>query len=70
METKTTYTESAKKAMRKWRENNREKSNAVCRRASAVYYEKNKEKKKKEVLERYYRNKDLKDKKTNEILEA
>ena len=56
-EHKGTYTETHKRIMQKWRENNRERFNAICRKASAVYYEKNKEKKNKADLERYYKRK-------------
>ena len=54
---KGTYTDRQKQILRKWRQNNREKFNAVCRKASAVYYEKHKEQKKRANLERYYRRK-------------
>ena len=52
---KGTYTVEQKERLRKWRENNHEKFNAICRKASAVYYEKNKEAKNKANLERYHR---------------
>ena len=54
---KGTYTEKQKKYLRKWRENNREKFNEVCRKAMAVYYMKNKEAKNKADRDRYHRKK-------------
>jgi len=57
MEKKTTYTDSRKRALRKWREKNPEKVNEINKKASAVYYLKNKERKQRENLERYYRKK-------------
>jgi hypothetical protein len=56
-ERKTKYTPAHKRLMDQWRENNREQFNALCRKASAVYYEKNREKKNKANLERYYKKK-------------
>ena len=56
-ECKGTYTQTHKRLMDKWRENNPERFKAICRKASAVYYQKNKEKKNKADLEQYYRKK-------------
>ena len=56
-ERKTKYTPAHKRLMDKWRENNRDQFNALCRKASAVYYEKNREKKNKANLEWYHRKK-------------
>ena len=50
-------TERRKKLHQLWRENNREKLKVIYRKASAIYYEKNKEKKNKADLERYYKKK-------------
>ena len=69
MENKTTYTESRKRALRKWRENNHEKVNEINKKASAVYYSKNKEKKQRENLERYHRKKRLLETNRTETLE-
>lgn len=49
--------ERRKKLHQIWRENNRDRLNVIYRKASAVYYEKNKERKNKADLERYYRKK-------------
>ena len=54
---KGTYTEKTKISTDKWRKINREHFNAVCRKASALYYEKNREKKNRANLERYYKKK-------------
>ena len=54
---KGTYTEKTKISMDKWRKKNREHFNALCRKASAVYYEKNREKKNKANLEWYHKKK-------------
>jgi hypothetical protein len=50
-------TERQKKLHQLWREKNRDRLKVIYRKASAVYYEKNKEKKNKADLERYYRKK-------------
>ena len=52
-----TASEKQRRYHKLWRENNRDRLNAICRKASAIYYEKNKEKKNKADLERYYRKK-------------
>ena len=52
-----TAAEKQRRYHKLWRENNRDRLNAICRKASAIYYEKNKEKKNKADLERYYRKK-------------
>ena len=49
--------ERQKKLHQRWRENNRDKLKIIYRKASAIYYEKNKEKKNRADLERYYRKK-------------
>jgi len=49
--------ERRKKLHQIWRENNRDRLKVIYRKASAIYYEKNKEKKNKADLERYYRKK-------------
>lgn len=50
-------TTAQKKAIYTWREKNTEKYNELCRKASAIYYEKHKDEKKKKALERYYKKK-------------
>ena len=57
MNTELDNTERRKKLHQLWRENNREKLKVIYRKASAAYYEKNKEKKNRADLERYYRKK-------------
>ena len=57
LENKGTYTEKQKVRLRRWRQNHKEKFNEVCRKASAVYYEKNKEERNRVNLERYHRKK-------------
>jgi len=37
------YTEAQKKAIYKWRENNKEKYNSVCLKGNLKYYDNNKE---------------------------
>ena len=54
---KGTYTEKRKQYLRKWRDNNREQFNEICKKAMAVYYLKNKEAKNKADRERYQRKK-------------
>ena len=49
--------ERQKKLHQRWREHNRDKLKIIYRKASAIYYEKNKEKKNRADLERYYRKK-------------
>ena len=49
--------ERRKKRSKIWRDNNRDRLNVIYRKASAVYYEKNKEKKNRADLERYYKKK-------------
>ena len=49
--------ERRKKLHRVWRENNRDRLKVVYRKASAIYYETNKEKKNKADWERFYRKK-------------
>ena len=51
------FTERRRKLHLMWREKNRDKLKVIYRKASAIYYEKNKEKKNKADLERYYRKK-------------
>jgi len=57
MDVPETAAEKQRRYHKLWRENNRDRLNAICRKASAIYYEKNKEKKNKADLERYYRKK-------------
>lgn len=49
--------ESQKRANTKWRENNKEYFNELCRNNMKTYYEKNREEKIAKALERYYRKK-------------
>jgi hypothetical protein len=69
-ERKGTYTQAHKRLMDKWRENNHERFNAICRKASAVYYQKNKEKKNKADLERYYRRKAAKLQQLQDVIDS
>ena len=57
IENKGSYTEKQKQYIMTWRKKNREKFNEVCRKANAVYYQKNKEKKNQADLARYRRKK-------------
>ena len=54
---KGTYTDNQKERLRRWRQNNRERFNEICKKATAVYYLKNKEAKNKADRERYHRKK-------------
>ena len=56
-ENKGTYTDKQKERLRRWRQNNKDKFNEVCRKASAVYYEKHREERNRANLERYHRKK-------------
>ena len=57
IENKGSYTEKQKQYIMTWRKKNREKFNEVCRKANAVYYQKNKEKKNQADRERYQKRK-------------
>tara|TARA_E500000318_G_scaffold106454_1_gene114473 strand:- start:3773 stop:3979 length:207 start_codon:yes stop_codon:yes gene_type:complete len=56
----SSYTESQKRAILKYKENNKDKWNEINRNSAKTYYEKNKEKVKAKALERYYKKKELK----------
>ena len=49
--------ESQKRANCRWRENNKEYFNELCRNNMRIYYEKNREEKAAKALERYYKKK-------------
>ena len=54
---KSSYTESQKRANKKWRENNIEKTRAYARKYAKNNYEKNKEKLKEKARINYYKKK-------------
>ena len=54
----SSYTESQKRDILKYKENNKEKWNKINRDSAKKYYEKNKEKMRQKALERYYKKKE------------
>jgi CRISPR/Cas system CSM-associated protein Csm5 (group 7 of RAMP superfamily) len=56
----SSYTESQKRAIKKYKEKNKEKCDEMNRASAKKYYEKNKEKMKQKALERYYKKKQTK----------
>jgi len=49
-----TYTEAHKRATDKWRQNNREEYNVLCRVSYKNYYERNTERVRQQKLDRYF----------------